>query len=289
MLPPVLLALGIAALIVAAARPQTRLSQSRKNTEAIAIEMVVDVSGSMRALDFATREAPQKNRLDVVKEAFEEFVTKRPDDLIGLVTFGGYATTRSPLTFDHAALRFFLKEVRIPGQDEIASGDELQTAIGDGLAMACARLAAVTNVKSRIVVLLSDGESNAGIITPEQATKLAKQQDVKVYTIGAGNTGNVPFPTTDFFGRPTIGMANFGMDEKALRRISDATGGMYFNAKNKKGLDEALEQIAKLEKTEISQTVYFRNKERFGVFAGAGAALVLLAALMAPKGRKSLV
>ena len=289
-LPPALFALGIAALIVAAARPQTRLSQSRKNAEAIAIEMTVDISGSMRALDFATKEAPLKNRLDVVKEAFAEFVAARPDDLVGLVTFGGYATTRSPLTFDHAAALFFLKEVRIPEPHEIVAKDELETAIGDGLAMACARLAAVTNVKSRIVVLLSDGESNAGIVTPEQATALAKQQGVKVYSIGVGTPGvaKAPVPGMDMFGRQIITQAHFGMDEKALREISDATGGMYFNVRNKKGLEEALAEIAKLEKTEISQTVYYRNKEHFAPFLAAGALLVLLAALMAPKGRRSL-
>lgn len=288
-LPPALLALGMAALIMAAARPQTRLSQSRKSAEAIAIEMTVDVSGSMRALDFATKEAPRKNRLDVVKEAFAEFVAARPDDLIGLVTFGGYATTRSPLTFDHDAVLFFLKDVRIPESHEVVAADELETAIGDGLAMACARLAAATNVKSRIVVLLSDGESNAGIVTPEQATALAKQQGVKVYAIGVGSTGAAPVPATDMFGRQVITQAYFGMDEKALRRIADDTGGMYFNVKNKKGLEEALAEIAKLEKTEVSQTVYYRNKEHFRPFLGAGAALVLLAALIAPKGRKSLV
>ena len=284
-LPPALFALGAAALIVAAARPQERLSQFRRSADAIAIKMVVDVSGSMMALDFATKEAPRKTRLDVVKEQFAEFVAKRPDDLIGLVSFGGYATTRSPLTFDHDALLFFLKEVKVPGQDgEIVAQDEQMTAIGDGLAMACARLAAVTNVKSRIVVLLSDGDSNYGIITPEQATDLAKQQGVKVYTIGVGSSGYAPI-----LDRGRIVQARVSMDERELKRIASETGGVYFNARDKRGLENALDEISKLEKTQIDQSVWFRNRELYPPFLIAGALAILAAMLLAPKGRKTMV
>ena len=289
-LPPALFILAVVALTIAAARPQKRLSQSRKSAESIAINMVVDVSGSMRALDFQTKEAPRKTRLDVVKEQFAEFVEKRPDDLIGLISFGGYAVTRSPLTFDHDALLFFLNEVKIPGQDgEVVANEELLTAIGDGLALAVARLASVTNVASRIVVLLTDGDSNAGIITPEQATALAKQQGVKVYTIGVGSTGYAPFLGRDLLGRESVVQSYVTMDEAALKKIASETDGLYFSVNDKKGLETALEEISKLEKTRIDQAIWFRNKELYPPFLAAGAALLLAAFLLAPKGRKTML
>ena len=289
-LPPVLFALGATALILAAARPQKRLSQSRKSAEAIAINMVVDVSGSMMALDYATPAAPRKNRLDVVKEQFAEFVAKRPDDLIGLVSFGGYAVTRSPLTFDHDALLFFLKEVKIPGQDgEPVAREETQTAIGDGLALAVARLAGATNVASRIIVLLTDGESNTGTVTPEQATALAKQQGVKVYTIGIGVSGQAYIYHRNMFGQEVKMPINAPIDEEALRRIAAETGGLYFSANDKKGLETALEEISKLETTRIDQAVWFRHNELFPPFLAIGAALLLAAFSLAPKGRKTML
>lgn len=292
-LPPLLLALGSAALIVAAARPQSMLSKSRKSTEAIAIEMTVDISGSMMALDFTKPGAPpseRKTRLDVVKETFAEFVKHRPDDLIGLVAFGGYATTRCPLTLDHTALLHVLSAVKVPGQDgEPADQMESMTAIGDGLAMACARLASVTNVETRIVILLSDGESNAGIITPEQATALAKQQGVKVYTIGVGTTGLADAIGKDMFGREFIGKMEVHMDEAELKRIAKETDGLYFNVMNKDALERALEEINKLQKTSIDATVYSRYKEHFLRFLIPGLIAVVLALILTTKSRRSLI
>jgi len=137
---PLLFLAGLAAAIVAAARPQERNAQSKRSVEAIAINMTIDISGSMVALDLSERKGSgwdYKTRLDVVKEVFRDFVEQRPDDLIGLVAFGGYATTRSPLTFDHAALLKVLETVKIPGADgEVVEAAETATAIGDGLAMA---------------------------------------------------------------------------------------------------------------------------------------------------------
>ncbi len=292
-LPPLLLAVGSAALIVAAARPQSMLSKSRKSTEAIAIEMTVDISGSMMALDFSKPGAPpseRKTRLDVVKETFANFVKQRPDDLIGLVAFGGYATTRCPLTLDHTALLHVLSAVKVPGQDgEPADQMESMTAIGDGLAMACARLASVTNVESRIVVFLSDGESNAGIITPEQATALAKQQGVKVYTIGVGTTGYADAIGKDMFGREFIGKMEVRIDEAALKRIAQETGGLYFNVMNKDALERALDEINKLQKTSIDATVYSRYKEYFLSFLIPGLIAIVLALILTTKSRRSLI
>lgn len=289
-LPPYLMLAGLAALIFAAARPRTELSKSRKTTEAIAIEMTVDVSGSMLALDFSRRGAPpaeRRTRLDVVKETFADFAKRRPDDLIGLVAFGGYATTRCPLTLDHAALLHVLSktEVAVNAADQL----ETATAIGDGLAMACARLASATNVQSRIVILLSDGESNAGIVTPEQATALAKQQGVKVYTIGVGSTGLAEALGRDMFGREVIGMMNVSMDEAALKRIAAATGGEYYNVRTRNALETALKTIDQLQKTEIEQSVYLRFEEHYRPFLAWGAAAVLAALLLSAKARHSLI
>lgn len=283
-LPPLLMLAGTAALIIAAARPQSELSQSRKSTESIAIEMSVDVSGSMLALDFS-KPSDRKTRLDVVKETFTDFVKRRPDDMIGLVAFGGYATTRCPLTLDHTALLHVLSGTQVPGDS--ADQMETMTAIGDGLAMACARLAAVTNVQSRIVILLSDGESNAGIITPEQATAVAKQQGVKVYTIGVGTAGATEVIGKDFFGRDIVVERTF--DEAALKRIAEATGGLYFNARNKDGLEDALKEIDKLQKTAVDQTVYQRFKEHYLQFLVFGGAAALLAILIASRSRRGLI
>lgn len=292
-LPPLLLALGSAALIIAAARPQSMLSKSRKSTEAIAIEMTIDISGSMLALDFSkpgASPAERKTRLDVVKDTFAEFVKHRPDDLIGLVAFGGYATTRCPLTLDHNALLHVLSAVKVPGQDgEPVDQMESMTAIGDGLAMACARLSAATNVETRIVILLSDGESNAGIITPEQATALAKQQEVKVYTIGVGTTGIAEAIGRDRFGREVIGQMEVHMDEAELKRIAQETGGLYFNVMNKNALEQALEEINKLQKTSIEETVYSRYKEHFLRFLIPGLLAIVLALILTTKSRRSLI
>ncbi len=292
-LPPLMMALGSAVLIVAAARPQFLLSKSNKSTEAIAIEMAVDISGSMMALDFSKPGASpseRKTRLDVVKETFADFVQRRPNDLVGLIAFGGYATTRCPLTLDHTALLHVLSGVMVPGQNgDPADQMETMTAIGDGLAMACARLAAVTNVESRIVILLSDGESNTGIISPDQATALAKQQGIKVYTIGVGTTGLADAVGKDRFGREFIGKMDVRIDEAALKRIAQATGGHYFNVRNKDALENALAEIDKLQKTSIDETVYYRYKELFPRFLFFGALAVVLALLLTAKSRRSLI
>lgn len=292
-LPPILMAAGTAALITAAARPQSTLSRSRRTADAIAIEMTVDISGSMMALDFSKHGAPpaqRKTRLDVVKETFAAFVQHRPNDLIGIVAFGGYATTRSPLTFDHEALLHVLSGIKVPGQDgEPVDQREAMTAIGDGLAMACARLAAVTNVESRIIILLSDGENNAGMITPEQATAVAKQQGFKVYTIGVGSTGIAEAVGRDRSGREVVGRMHITMDEAALKRIAKETGGRYFNVRDPKALEKALAEIDNLQTTMIDQTVYYRYKEYYLRILIFGLIACLFALLLTSKSRTSLI
>ena len=287
---PLLVIAGLAAGIVALARPRAEFALVSESKDAIAIEMAIDVSGSMMALDFSTEKEPERTRLDVVKETFRDFVAARPDDLVGLVAFGGFATTRCPLTADHDALLAVLAETRVPGSDgEPIEEGEAETAIGDGLAMACARLAAATNVATRIAILLSDGVNNYGIATPAEATALAKRRGIKVYAIGVGTTGPVPFPAIDARGRRVRTRGYGEIDERALRRIATETGGLYFNVRTEGALQDALAKIDELEKTSVEVERRVRREERFAPWLCASLSLLCLGLLLAGPGRRSLV
>ena len=284
-LTPLLLLAGLALLVLAAARPRTSLAREKKSVDAIAIMMTVDVSGSMDALDLTPRgERFSRNttRLAVVKKLFAEFVEKRPDDLIGLVTFGGYASTRSPLTADHSALLNVLKGVEIPSialdaQGNAISREEQMTAIGDGLATALARLKDA-KPKSKIVILLSDGVSNTGAVEPAEAAQAAAKLGIKVYAIGVGTRSRrTPIFGRDFFGREAIQYADMTFDEKQLKSIAKTTGGTYFSVNDRDSLAKALDEIDELETTKLDADVYNRWNEHFAPFLLVGAALVFLA------------
>jgi Ca-activated chloride channel family protein len=280
---PALALLGMLLLIVAMSRPRTVLSKTHRTSNVISIEMVVDVSGSMKALDMSKKTPTgikYKTRLDAVKNAFKEFVAKRPDDLIGLISFGGYVSTLAPMTSDHEALNHVLEGVATPKPAFDANGnvinrDELLTAVGDALATACARIEKAKTA-SKVIVLLSDGESNTGAIKPDQAIEVAKKMGIKVYTIGVGSTGRAPFWSNDAFGRKSISYAYVSLDENMLRKIADETNGLYFNVKDEKGLKKALEKIDKLEKTKVEQDIYRQYHELFSIFVTIGAILLLL-------------
>ena len=276
---------GLAMLVVAAARPRTPLAHEKRSVDAIAIAMTVDVSGSMDALDLTPKGVQfsrETTRLAVVKKLFAEFVEKRPDDLIGLVTFGGYASTRSPLTADHEALLNVLKGVEIPSvaldaQGRAIAQDEQMTAIGDGLATALARLKDA-KPKSKIVILLSDGVSNTGAVEPDEAAKAAAKMGVKVYAIGVGTRSrNTPIFGRDFFGRTIVQHADMTFDEKQLKSIASVTGGTYFPVNDRDSLERALEEIDQLETTALDADTYDRWNEHFVFFLVAGALLVLAA------------
>ena len=289
---PMLMIAGLALLIVAAARPRTPLAHERKSLDAIAIAMTVDVSGSMDALDLAPSGTDFRNpsekfkeytRLSVVKKLFAEFVGKRPDDLIGLVTFGTYASTVAPLTMDHQALLHSLKGVEIPStafdaEGRIIGGEhEANTAVGDGLAMALARLKDA-KPKSKVVILLSDGVSNTGAVEPDEAAAAAEKMGVKVYAIGVGTKARrTPIIGRDFFGRETVQYADMTFDEGQLRSIAKKTGGTYFPVNDRKSLQAALDEIDKLETTELEAMAYDRWEEHFVAFLLAGALMVFIA------------
>lgn len=263
---PALLIIGIMLAVIAASRPRTVFSKSRRTVDAVGMMMVVDVSGSMEALDMSTQSPTGKwnytTRLEAVKETFRDFLNERPEDLIGLVTFGGYASTRAPLTSDHEVVLKVLEGVQVPNTGD---SEETLTAIGDALATASARLQK-TELKSRIIVLLSDGVSNTGIIKPEEAAAAAKKLGLRVYTIGVGSSGRAPFWMRDMFGKKTIGYAEVDLDEKLLKEIASETGAQYFNVRDPEGLKNAVEEINKLEKTTVTTDVIYRYNELFAWF-----------------------
>lgn len=277
-LPALLLALATVVLSVALAGPRTGDTSTHVHREGIAIVMAVDRSGSMNARDFVAGDA-SVSRLDAVKHVFHEFVeggdagSGRPDDLIGLVVFGTYADGVCPLTLDHANLLAILDDVGVA-----TDAGEASTAIGEGLGLAVERLREHP-AKSKVVILLTDGVSNAGEIDPMQAARLAADNGIKVYTIAAGTRGLAPIPVQGPDGREYLRRVYVDMDEETMRKIADATGGRYFHARNRDGLEEVYAEIDRLERTEITEVRYLQYREHFPLLVEAGLGLVVLAAL----------
>jgi Ca-activated chloride channel family protein len=267
---------ALALVTVGLARPQQGMEEFRVRTEGIAIVMAIDQSGSMQALDFANG-GLKPNRLDVVKQVFREFVEGkgalkgRPDDKIGLVAFGGFASDRCPLTLDHGALLQVLDGVKIPEPVVDANGapvnealyrEELSTAIGDALALACDRLKDAPD-KSKVLILLSDGGNDAGVIDPIEAAKAAQALGIRIHTIGVGSNGPVPFPVQDRFGTVHLVTRVVEMDEKLMREIAETTGGRYFSAADAASLEHVYEDIDRLEKTKSEGVLYTEYRELY--------------------------
>ena len=202
---------ALATLVVALARPQSAEQNTRTNTDGIDIMLALDVSGSMLARDF------RPDRLEAAKEVAGSFISDRYGDRIGLVVFAGEAFTQSPLTADQSTLLTLLGRVR---SGLIEDG----TAIGNGLATAINRLRE-SDAKSKVIILLTDGVNNRGEIAPVMAAEIAKEQGIRVYTIGVGSRGTAPTPAIDMFGNMTFVQAKVEIDEKTLQEIADATGG----------------------------------------------------------------
>lgn len=280
-LPSGLLALAVTLLVIALARPQTPEGDVHIRSEGIAIMMVVDLSSSMDARDMDETNR-RINRLDAVKTVFRDFVAGtdrtagrgRPDDLIGIVTFARYADSLCPLTLDHGNLMSIVQDLAI-----VTEQDEDGTAVGDGLGMAVERLRQ-SKAKSRVAILLTDGVTNAGVIDPLKAADLARQQDIKVYCIGAGTRGVAPVPAVDFFGRATFVARPVQIDEESLRQIAEKTGGKYFRAVDQLALAEIYREIDQLERTEIAEERLEQYTEHFPVFVGSGLSLLACALLL---------
>jgi Ca-activated chloride channel family protein len=251
---PVFYTLGLVLLIVAMARPQKGLAESRVNTEALDIVLLVDVSTSMRAEDFTTA-TRTLNRLDAAKTVIERFIGDRPNDRIGMVAFSAMPYTVSPLTFDHGWL---IRQMQRLETGMLEDG----TAIGDAIASAVNRLRDSV-AKSKVVILLTDGMNNRGALSPENAAQAAKALNIKVYTVGAGSTGLVRIPVMDPFGGRQYIRQPSEIDEGTLKRIADATSAMYFRATDLKGLEEVYRQIDRMEKTEVDIDQYTYFEEQF--------------------------
>lgn len=285
---------GLALIVVALARPQRGRSEFRVQSEGIAIQMCLDQSGSMDAMDFFL-EDEQVDRLTAVKSVLRDFVSGgsgldgRPNDLIGLVTFGGFADSKCPLTLDHGALLQIADTIETAKPIHNSAGqivnrrlleEERATAIGDAVALAVDRLTDV-EAKSKVIILLSDGENNAGVASPEEAAKAAAQSGIKIYTIGVGSTGVAPFVSVDVFGRKVLARQPVSLDETALKMLADQTGGRYFNARDTETLEAVYEQIDALEKTLSEGRLYteYRELYQYAMFPGIG--LVLFQTVLA--------
>ncbi len=232
-------------LVVALARPQSPWKENPRRSEGISIMLVMDVSESMRALDF------QPNRLEKVKEVAKQFISQRNDDLIGIVIFAKETFTLCPLTQDYAALTTFLDRINF----DLVDGNA--TAIGMGLSNAVNKIKD-SPTKSKVVILLTDGENNWGEIQPLPAAEIAKQLGVRVYTIGVGSRGLVEIPVA-VPGGTIIQTIRSHIDTETMGGIAEKTGGQFFEATDGKKLEAIYAQIDKMEKTkfEETQTNYF--------------------------------
>ncbi len=248
--------------IIALAGPRLTLERSEITTEGIDIILAVDASGSMAAEDFKIRNQ-RVNRLSVVKDVVEDFIGKRAADRIGLVVFAGQAYTVCPLTTDYDWLATNLKRV------ELGVIGEDGTAIGSAIASSLGRLDE-SEAKSKIIILLTDGVNNAGNIDPLEAAKAASSQGIKIYTIGAGSRGVVPFPAQDIFGRTVYQQVRMDIDEAILEKIAEMTEGKYFRATDTESLRNIYKEIDNLEKTELQEEGYKEYKQLFGWFLLAG-------------------
>jgi Ca-activated chloride channel family protein len=262
--------LSVGLLLVAMLRPQTGRTLTNVDTEGIDIVLVLDTSGSMQALDLDAQErsvARRRNRLEVSKGVVERFITGRANDQLGLVVFGTHAFTQCPLTLDHGIVATFLERIEVG-----MAGEE--TAIGDALGIAVKRLRD-SQARSKVVILLTDGRSNAGALSPVTAAEIAASLGVKVYTIGAGARGQAPFLVETRLG-PRVIYENVEIDEETLRRIAEVTGGGYFRAEDEAALSSIYVEIDQLEKTEISTQAYTEYDERYAFFVVPALALLLL-------------
>lgn len=262
-LPFVFQLAGLALLTLALARPQSSSNWQNVTTEGIDIVIALDISTSMLARDF------QPDRLEAAKNVATQFISGRNDDKIGLVVFAGESFTQCPLTTDHAVLINLFKDIH-------ANMIEDGTAIGNGLATAVARLKE-SNAKSRVIILLTDGENNRGAIAPVTAAELAKTYGIRVYTIGVGTIGTAPYPVPTPFGTQ-IRDVEVKIDEKTLQEIAGITGGNYFRATNNKKLVQIYEEIDQLEKSKIEVKEYSKKDEEFQRYA-IGAGIILVAGL----------
>ena len=251
-LPQIFKILAICLLVIALARPQSSTNWEESTTEGIDIVLSMDISGSMLAEDL------KPNRLEASKDVAVDFISKRVNDRIGLVIFSGESFTQCPLTTDHNVLINLFKDVK---SGMVEDG----TAIGMGLATAVNRLKD-SDAISKIIILLTDGVNNKGVVAPFTAAEIAKQFGIRVYTIGVGTEGYAPYPFQTPFGVQYQDV-EVQIDEETLQNIATVTDGKYFRATNNNKLKEIYKDIDKLEKSKIEVTEFHKRSEEFSNFA----------------------
>ncbi|MBS1946457.1 MAG: VWA domain-containing protein [Bacteroidetes bacterium] len=259
-IPFILRMLAAISLVIALARPQIKNEERLINGEGIDIILCIDISGSMLAQDFTP------NRIEAAKNVASTFIDNRPTDRIGLVIFSGESFTMCPLTADHNVLQTQLYNVQ---SGLLEDG----TAIGSGLATSVDRLRQSPS-KSKVIILLTDGENNGGLIDPNTAKEIAKSVGVRVYTIGVGTEGYAPVPVQTS-GGVIMQREKINIDEKLLTQIANETGGKYYRATDDHSLKSIYSEIDKLEKSKVEVAIYRRYSEQFLPFALAAATFLL--------------
>jgi len=255
-------------MIFALARPQTPVKDAIRKTEGIDIVLTIDASTSMLAEDFSQKKQ-RCNRLDAVKDVLPGFINARVNDRLGSVVFASTAYTLSPLTLNHS---WFLKNTERLEAGKLGN----KTAIGSALA-ASLNMLRRSKAKSKIIILLTDGRNNAGDINPATAAEIAKTLNVKIYAIGAGSMGTVPYPIRDASGE-IAGYENIkiDMDEDLLREIASKTGGRYFRVQDTASLKKVYKEIDRLEKAHMQEKAYDEYNEIFGFFLIPALLLLLI-------------
>jgi Ca-activated chloride channel homolog len=263
---------ALALFIVALAQPRLTKSETKVSASGVDIVVALDMSGSMISEDFEVH-SQRVNRFNMARAVLEKFIEKRPNDRIGLVVFATDPYIATPLTLDHEFLMENLDRL------QIGTIDENRTAIGSALSTAVNRLRELKS-KSKIVILMTDGQNNSGKIAPVTAAEAAQALGVKVYTIGVGMRGMAPMPV--FFGRQRVGerMEPVDIDEDTLQKIAQMTGGKYYRADNSEHFQAIYAEIDKLEKTEKEVKKYSHHRELFAWAIMPGLALVLLETLL---------
>ncbi len=260
-LPFLLRLLALIFIVIALARPHTSYEEQNVEGEGVDIVLCIDVSGSMTAQDLTP------NRLEAAKKVAIDFVNRRLTDRIGIVIFSGESFTQCPITTDHRVLVSAIENIR---NGLLEDG----TAIGSGLGTGVDRLRS-SKIKSKIIVLLTDGENNGGLIDPQTAKEIAKAFGIKVYTIGVGTDGYAPQPVNTPMG-VVMQQGKVSIDEKLLKEIAAETGGKYFRAKDNEGLASIYEEIDQLEKSKVEISTRTRYTEKFFPFVMAALAFLLV-------------
>lgn len=263
--------LALALLILAAARPQWGKSITRIQASGVDIILALDVSGSMKAEDMSIN-GQRASRVDAVKAVTRTFISKRPNDRIGVIAFGGRPYLVSPPTLDHDWLMANMDRVQVGMVEDT-------TAIGSAIAAAARRLRE-RSAKSKILVLLTDGANNAGRISPLTAAEAAKALGIKIYTIGAGSNGRVPYPVQDSLGRTRYQWVEFETDLDTLQKIAEMTGGQFFRAADGQSLVKIFREIDQMEKSKSEFTKVSLYRDLFPWLVTAALALLVLELLL---------